>query len=191
MSRYIIFLILYLFLSLTTGCLPQDLSTPIPTPMEPLQAPTIEDLPSESDPDIPERNSTMTPSQQSQYADVLSVQVTGNPSNYQFAVQVASPDTGCEQFADWWEVFDENGQLVYRRILLHSHVGEQPFTRSGGPVEIAADEVVYVRAHMNTVGYGGLLMKGTVQAGFKPVEVDADFGFGLERIPPQPEDCAF
>ena len=128
---------------------------------------------------------------QTQFADVLSVQVTGEPGAYQFAVEVASPDTGCEQYADWWEVFSEDGQLIYRRILLHSHVTEQPFVRSGGPVDIAADEVVYVRAHMNTVGYGSTLMKGTVQGGFKPAEAVAGFGSGLERIPPLPEDCAF
>lgn len=133
----------------------------------------------------------MTLNQQTRFADVLSVRVSGEPGAYQFAVEVASPDTGCEQFADWWEVFNEEGELLYRRILLHSHVGEQPFTRSGGPVGITADEVVYVRAHMNTVGYGGLLMKGTVQGGFEPAEVEAGFGSGLERIPPQPEDCAF
>ena len=128
---------------------------------------------------------------QNKFADVLSVKVTGSPSAYQFAVEIASPDTGCEQYADWWEVFSDDGGLLYRRILLHSHVGEQPFVRSGGPVDIAADEAVYVRAHMNTVGYGGIFMKGTVQDGFKPVEVEADFGSGLERVSPQPENCAF
>ena len=128
---------------------------------------------------------------QTQFADVLSVSVSGEPGAYQFAVQVASPDTGCEQFADWWEVFNEDGELLYRRILLHSHVTEQPFTRSGGPVDIAADTVVYVRAHMNTTGYGGMLMKGTVQDGFEPAEAEAGFGSELERVPPQPEDCAF
>lgn len=128
---------------------------------------------------------------QNQFANVLSVEVSGEPSAYQFSVEISSPDTGCEQFADWWEVFNEDGQLLYRRILLHSHVDEQPFTRSGGPVPIAADMVVYVRAHMNTVGYGGTVMKGSVQDGFESVEVEAGFGSDLERIPPQPEDCAF
>jgi hypothetical protein len=134
---------------------------------------------------------------QTQFADVLSVRVTGNPGAYQFAVEVASPDTGCEQYADWWEVFSENEQLLYRRILLHSHVNEQPFIRSGGPVDITADTPVYVRAHMNTTGYGGQVVKGTVQDGFKPATVEAPygddtgFGSGLERVPPQPEDCAF
>ena len=128
---------------------------------------------------------------QTQFADVLSVQFTGNPGAYQFAVEISSPDTGCEQYADWWEVFNEGGELLYRRILLHSHVTEQPFTRSGGPVDIDADTVVYVRAHMNTTGYGGALMKGSVRDGFEPVEVEAGFGSGLERVQPLPEDCAF
>jgi hypothetical protein len=126
-----------------------------------------------------------------QFADVLSVNVTGNPGAYTFAVEVSSPDTGCEQYADWWEVIGEDGQLIYRRILLHSHVTEQPFTRSGGPVEIDAEMVVYVRAHMNTVSYGGMVMKGTFQGGFKLEEVEAGFGSELERVQPQPQDCAF
>lgn len=126
-----------------------------------------------------------------QFADILSVSVSGEAGAYQFTVEVSSPDSGCEQFADWWEVFSEDGKLLYRRILLHSHVSEQPFIRSGGPVDITANTVVYVRAHMNTVGYGGLLMKGTVQDGFKSAEVEAGFGSDLERTPPQPEDCAF
>jgi hypothetical protein len=131
------------------------------------------------------------PMTQSQFADVLSVQVTGQTGAYHFAVEITSPDTGCEQYADWWEVFSEDEDLLYRRILLHSHVGEQPFTRSGGPVNIETDTVVYVRAHMNTVGYGGVVMRGTAQDGFEPAEVEAGFGSELERVPPQPEDCAF
>jgi len=128
---------------------------------------------------------------ETQFANVLSVQVTGSPGAYQFAVEVSSPDTGCDQYADWWEVISEDGQLLYRRILLHSHVDEQPFIRSGGPVDIGVDTLVYVRAHMNTSGYGGQVVKGTVQDRFMPVEVEASFGADLERVPPQPEDCAF
>ncbi|MGD8404954.1 MAG: hypothetical protein PVJ21_14935 [Anaerolineales bacterium] len=128
---------------------------------------------------------------QTQFADVRSVQVTGESGAYQFAVEISSPDTGCEQYADWWEVFSEGGELLYRRILLHSHAGEQPFNRSGGPVEINADTVIYVRAHMNTSGYGGTVMRGSVQDGFKSVELETGFGSDLERVPPQPEDCAF
>jgi len=127
----------------------------------------------------------------SNFADVISVNVSGEPGAYQFAVEISSPDTGCQQFADWWEVFNEDEQLLYRRILLHSHVGEQPFVRSGGPVDIREDSVVYVRAHMNSVGYGGLMLMGSVQDGFEHVEVEADFGSNLEQVSPQPEGCAF
>ena len=104
-------------------------------------------------------------------ADVLSVEVSGSPNAYQFSVQIASPDTGCEQYADWWEVLSEQGQLLYRRILLHSHVNEQPFVRSGGPVNIEADTVILIRAHMNKAGYGGITIKGTVQSGFNEVSL--------------------
>lgn len=128
---------------------------------------------------------------QASFADVLSVRVTGNPGGYQFGAEITSPDTGCEQYTDWWEVIREDGELLYRRILLHSHVDEQPFVRSGGPVEIQADSIVYIRAHMNSAGYGGLVLRGSVHSGFESVEMEAGFGSALERLPPQPEDCAF
>jgi hypothetical protein len=127
----------------------------------------------------------------SSFADVRSVQVRGEPGAYQFAVEISSPDTGCERYADWWEVITTDGQLVYRRILLHSHVDEQPFTRSGGPVVVDADEQLWVRAHMSDTGYGGILQRGTPTEGFAPVEPPGELFPELEQISPQPEDCAF
>jgi len=124
-------------------------------------------------------------------ADVLSIKVTGEPNAYQFAVEVSSPDTGCDQYADWWEVASEDGQLLYRRVLLHSHVSEQPFIRSGGPVTIGENTVVVVRAHMSTGGYGGRALKGSVSSRFEAVELESDFASGVERQPPLPDDCAF
>jgi hypothetical protein len=124
-------------------------------------------------------------------ADVIGVQVSGAPGAYQFNVTIRSPDTGCQQYADWWEVVSEDGRLLYRRVLLHSHVDEQPFTRSGGPVSMQADTVVWVRAHMNTGGYGGAAFKGSVKAGFKPTEPLPSFAAGLAKQPPLPEGCDF
>jgi hypothetical protein len=84
-----------------------------------------------------------------------------------------------------------DGKLLYRRVLLHSHVDEQPFTRSGGPVPIQADTLVWVRAHMNTSGYGGVAFKGSVKAGFKQAVPDAEFAAGLAKQPPLPDGCDF
>jgi len=124
-------------------------------------------------------------------ADVVTVKVKGESGKYQFAVEISSPDTGCDQYADWWEVLSEDGQVLYRRVLLHSHVDEQPFIRSGGPVPIDEDTIVLVRAHLNTVGYGGRTLKGNVVSGFESINLDAGFAANVESLPPLPEDCAF
>jgi hypothetical protein len=124
-------------------------------------------------------------------ADVVSVEVTGEPDSYQFQVGISSPDTGCDQYADWWEVITEDGHLLYRRILLHSHVDEQPFVRSGGSVEIGEDTVVIVRAHMHPGGYGGGAMQGSPASGFTQVAMSPGFAPDLESQPPLPEGCDF
>jgi len=124
-------------------------------------------------------------------ADVTAVRASGGAGAYQFSVTVRSPDTGCAQYADWWEVLGEDGKLIYRRVLLHSHVDEQPFTRSGGPVPIAADTTVIVRAHMNTSGYGGAALKGSVKQGFTAVNLPAGFAADVAKRLPLPDGCAF
>lgn len=124
-------------------------------------------------------------------AAITAVSVSGDAMNYNFSVTILSPDTGCDQYADWWEVFKPDGTLVYRRVLLHSHVSEQPFTRSGGSVAINADEEVIVRAHMNNLGYGTQVMRGTVTDGFTIEALDASYAAELETVEPLPTDCAF
>ena len=124
-------------------------------------------------------------------AVVENVSFSGNEEEYSFSVQLKSPDTGCDQYADWWEVFGEDGTLLYRRILLHSHVNEQPFSRSGGPIKITADTFVYIRAHMNNLGYGSLVMGGTVKDGFEAIELPVNFAADLATTSPLPDGCAF
>jgi len=128
---------------------------------------------------------------QSDSAEVLEVKVTGSNNDYTFSVTLKSPDTGCDQYANWWEVISPGGDLIYRRILGHSHVNEQPFTRSGGAVPITNDQEVIVRAHMNNKGYVSNAMKGSVTKGFKPLKLDRDFAIDLETSEPQPSGCAF
>jgi hypothetical protein len=124
-------------------------------------------------------------------ADVNAVQTSGDPGNYTFSVSILSPDSGCDLYADWWEVVDQDEELIYRRILLHSHVNEQPFTRSGGPVPIDKDRVVFIRAHMFPTGYGGTAFQGSIETGFLPVELNADFAPNLTETPPLPDGCNF
>ena len=124
-------------------------------------------------------------------ADVVAVAVSGTAGAYTFNVTVSSPDTGCDRYADWWEVLSADGSLLYRRTVLHSHVDEQPFARSGGPVPVAADADVIVRAHMSVGGYGGAAMRGQPDGGLVPVTLSEGFATDVESMEPQPPDCAF
>ena len=176
------------------GCAPE--SSAIET-AEPPSASTMSVAPTPAPPQASTSTPTPVPMQEatsvteSVAADVLSVQVAGQPNGYQFSVQVSSPDTGCEQYADWWEVLSEDGQLLYRRVLLHSHVGEQPFTRSGGPLAVDANTPVIVRAHMNNGGYGGAALRGSVSGGFESVQLESGFAAEVEALPPLPNGCGF
>jgi len=79
----------------------------------------------------------------------------------------------------------------YSLVLGHSHVNEQPFIRSGGIVAIAIDQIVIVRAHMNTSGYGTETYKGSVDSGFTTFTTEKDFAIALEQQQPLPSGCAF
>lgn len=127
----------------------------------------------------------------SNLANIISVETSGYSGSYTFSVGIESPDLGCNQYADWWEVLSEDGSLIYRRVLLHSHVGEQPFVRSGGPVNITPEQVVRVRAHMNSGGYGGIAYQGSVAQGFQAVELSSDFAAGVSNQAPLPAGCDF
>lgn len=129
-------------------------------------------------------------------ADVVDVRFSGSGGSGSFAVTLHSGDTGCEAYADWWEVLRADGSLVTRRILGHSHVNEQPFTRSGSRVSVADDEELIVRAHFARAGsresgYGGQVMRGTIAGGFQATSLPAGFAADLENAAPQPSGCAF
>ena len=124
-------------------------------------------------------------------ARVMEVEATGKADSYTFAVTVKSPDTGCDRYADWWEVITPEGELIYRRVLLHSHVDEQPFTRTGGTVAVKPEQEVVVRVHMSPDGYSSLAQQGTVESGFAATELSEGFAADLESVEPLPQNCAF
>ena len=170
------------------GCATASAPSPSPAAM-PASAPIL----SSSISPVPTRKieATQSAADSGDHADVIGISVSGEPGSYRFSVTVRSPDTGCDRYADWWEVVSPGGQLIYRRILLHSHSSEQPFTRSGGPVDVQPDETVIVRGHMNGMGYGGAGLKGSVTGGFGPIEIPGAFGAGLDRLGPLPAGCAY
>ena len=90
-------------------------------------------------------------------ADVLKAQATRQDDGlWRFDVTVRHADTGWEHYADAWEILTPEGKLLARRVLLHPHVNEQPFTRSVGDVRIPAGmKQVRIRAHDKVHGYGG------------------------------------
>jgi len=90
-------------------------------------------------------------------ADVLDVKVERSADGlYRFSVTVRHGDEGWEHYANRWEVLGPGGVVLARRVLLHPHVGEQPFTRSLGRITIpdGVKEVV-IRAGDLVHGFGG------------------------------------
>jgi hypothetical protein len=156
-------------------------ATPEPTQSPPVPTPTQTSIPTQAD----------GASDVQGYAIVTHVSASGKPGSYSFSVTVESPDTGCGQYADWWEVLSTDGELLYRRVLLHSHVNEQPFSRSGGPVGILSEDSLVFRAHMNTTGYGSTAMQGSVDSGFEQIELSWGFARDVETMEPLPTDCDF
>jgi hypothetical protein len=120
-------------------------------------------------------------------ADIIAVAINGQ----NFSITLKSDETGCAEYANWWEILNKNGKLLYRRILFHSHPNEQPFTRDGGPIQIFKNEKVYIRAHMNNVGYSGNVFFGSPKDGFKEIINPPIFSKSIEAQSPQPGKCWF
>jgi hypothetical protein len=94
-------------------------------------------------------------------ADVVGVKASsGKNGTWSFSVTVRHDDEGWEHYADRWEVLEPDGEVLGTRVLMHPHVGEQPFTRSLGGIELPNEiSKVLVRAHDSVHGYGGEVME--------------------------------
>ena len=93
-------------------------------------------------------------------ADVVRVEVRKQASGvYDFDVTVQSDDTGWSHYADAFEVLGPDGTVLGKRVLLHPHEDEQPFTRDLHGVRIPAGITkVTVRAHHKAKGYDGAVV---------------------------------
>ncbi|MEM7193780.1 MAG: hypothetical protein AAF402_02435 [Pseudomonadota bacterium] len=110
---------------------------------------------------------TMMPSTvlaQSGDADVLQVEaIESTDGSWRFNVTVEHADTGWQDYADGWDVMDEQGNVLKRknsdpftRLLLHPHENEQPFTRSVSGIKVPENtRYLTVRAHELKDGFGG------------------------------------
>jgi hypothetical protein len=94
-------------------------------------------------------------------ADVVDVKVRRSaPGVYDFDITVKSVDKGWDYYADAFEVLAPDGALLGRRVLLHPHETEQPFTRDLYGVRIPANvREVVVRARHKPKGYDGATLR--------------------------------
>ena len=89
-------------------------------------------------------------------ADVIAVEATQEAGDlWNFNVTVRHADQDPDHWADYWLVRTREGKELGRRILLHSHVDEQPFTRDERIRIPAGATVVVVEAHDKVHGLGG------------------------------------
>jgi hypothetical protein len=90
-------------------------------------------------------------------ADVIGAKAArASDGTWRFDVTIRSNDKGWDYFADAFEVLAPDGKVLGRRVLLHPHEDEQPFTRELDGVRIppGVDRVV-IRARHKPQGYDG------------------------------------
>lgn len=89
-------------------------------------------------------------------ADVIDIDVRYNGgNNFLITTTLAHADTGWQHYANEWQVLDESGKIIGRRILHHPHVNEQPFSRSHAldiPITVNA---ITIRGVDSVHGSGG------------------------------------
>lgn len=61
----------------------------------------------------------------------------------------------------------------------------------GSLVKVDKKDLLYIRAHMNTLGYNGNLFTGSVADGFKVTKELPDFNRSIETQDPLPDACLY
>ena len=86
--------------------------------------------------------------------DIQYVEFEKRGQAWSVRVRLQHADEGWQHYADAWRIVTESGQLVGKRILMHPHVDEQPFTRGLNDVRIPDNiRIVYVEARDSKHGW--------------------------------------
>lgn len=89
-------------------------------------------------------------------ADVIDVEVRYNGGNsFQVITTLEHADTGWKHYANGWEILDESGKVIGKRVLHHPHVNEQPFSRSHTLDIPATVNTITIRGIDSVHGIGG------------------------------------
>ena len=86
---------------------------------------------------------------------IKKVEIRGNNTedSWTFHVTLKHNDSGWDHYADAWQVVDEDGKVLAKRVLYHPHEHEQPFTRSLSGVKLQGSAIIYVEAHDKVHGW--------------------------------------
>ncbi|MBD3671686.1 MAG: hypothetical protein HUJ29_13025 [Gammaproteobacteria bacterium] len=86
--------------------------------------------------------------------EIINVSMKAMQGGFYVSVTLKHDDTGWEHYADAWQVVDESGKVLGKRVLYHPHENEQPFTRSLRGLKIpSSTRIVYVEAHDKVHGW--------------------------------------
>lgn len=83
----------------------------------------------------------------------VELQSNAKANDWTFHVTLKHADSGWQHYADAWRIVDKNGKELGKRVLLHPHVNEQPFTRSLSAVKLEGAAIIYVQAHDKLHGW--------------------------------------
>jgi hypothetical protein len=99
-------------------------------------------------------------------ANVLAVSFEAlGDASFRFDVTLLHDDDGeAPSYADSWQVWDAEGNMLGERVLTHSH-GSQPFTRSATITIPANVTTVFIRGHDMEHGHGGQSMQVDLESG--------------------------
>jgi hypothetical protein len=94
-----------------------------------------------------------------EFPEIVAAEAVRGGEGWRVSVTLRHPDTGWDHYADGWQVLAPDGTVLGTRVLHHSHVEEQPFTRSLSGVAVPEGvRRLRIRARCSRDGWGGAEM---------------------------------